>query len=342
LRSSGASPIHVTGPQPATAHLDGAGGRAAGAVDGLQDLRAARADEPGQAEDLPGPDGEGHPVEAAGQPEVLDLQQRGDRRVGQLAARREDVLDGAAGHQRDHLAGGGAGRRQPGGDGAAVLEHGDPVADLTDLLQPVGDVDDGDAAGGEVADDGEEVVDLLAVQDRGGLVHDDQPGVLGQRAGHADHLLRRGRQRPDLGGGPDLGVPEPGEQRGGGAVGLGRAGDPQVGALAAEEDVVGDGEPGDQVQLLVDGRDAQRHGRLGVAEGDRGAVPGDLALVGLVRAGQDLDQRRLAGAVLAEQAVHLTGADVEVHAVEGADARELLDDAVHRQQRCCRVHWASS
>ena len=34
---------------------------------------------------------------------------------------------------------------QAGGDGAAVLEHGDPVADLADLLEPVRDVDDGDA-----------------------------------------------------------------------------------------------------------------------------------------------------------------------------------------------------
>ena len=62
-------------------------------------------------------------------------------------------------------------------------------------------------------------------------------------------------------------------------------------------------------------------------------APGDVPLVGLVRTGEDLDQGRLAGAVLAEQAVHLAGADVEVDAVEGADARELLDDAVHLEQR---------
>ena len=58
------------------------------------------------------------------------------------------------------------------------------------------------------------------------------------------------------------------------------------------------------------------------------------ALVGLVGAGEHLDQRRLAGAVLAEQAVHLTGADVEVDAVQRPDAGERLDDAVHLQQRC--------
>ena len=38
----------------------------------------------------------------------------------------------------------------------------------------------------------------------------------------------------------------------------------------------------------------------------------DGALVGLVHAGEDLHQRRLAGAVLADQAVHLAGAQLEV------------------------------
>ncbi len=60
---------------------------------------------------------------------------------------------------------------------------------------------------------------------------------------------------------------------------------------------------------------------------------GDLAGVGLVGAGQHLDQGGLAGAVLAEQAVHLAGRDVEVDAVQRADAGELLDDAPHREQR---------
>ena len=62
----------------------------------------------------------------------------------------------------------------------------------------------------------------------------------------------------------------------------------------------------------------------GCAERDLLAVPGDRALVGLVGAGEHLDQGGLAGAVLAEQAVHLAGADVEVDAVEGPDAGERL------------------
>jgi hypothetical protein len=219
--------------------------------------------------------------------------------------------------------------------GAPVLQHGDPVTDLPDLLQPVGDVDDGDALGGEVADHPEEPFDLLVVQHGRRLVHDDQPGVLGQRPGHAHHLLGGRGQLPDLDGGADLRVAQPGHQRRGGAVVLRRPAEPGAGALPAEEHVVGHAEAGDQVELLVDRRDAQRDGRLGIGEPHRLALPGDQPLVGLVGAGQDLDQGRLAGAVLPEQAVHLARPHVEVDPAEGPDAGELLDDAAHLQQ-CVR------
>ena len=49
-------------------------------------------------------------------------------------------------------------------------------------------------------------------------------------------------------------------------------------------------------------------------------VDADLALVGLVEAVEDVHQRRLAGAVLAEQRVHLAAPEVEVDAVVRDDA----------------------
>ena len=76
----------------------------------------------------------------------------------------------------------------------------------------------------------------------------------------------------------------------------------------AEEDVLGDGQLGEEQQLLVDRGDAAV-ARL--ARGDRlelGVADADRAAVGRVDAGDDLDQRRLAGAVLAEQRMHLAGA----------------------------------
>jgi hypothetical protein len=60
------------------------------------------------------------------------------------------------------------------------------------------------------------------------------------------------------------------------------------------------------------------------AAGGRGdlhrlAVPADLALVGPDRAVDDLHQRRLAGAVLAEDGVDLAGRDLQAHPVVGLD-----------------------
>ena len=59
----------------------------------------------------------------------------------------------------------------------------------------------------------------------------------------------------------------------------------------------------------------------------RPAVERDRARVGFVDAGQDLDQRRLAGAVLAEQRVDLAAPHVEIDVVERQRRGEALDEA---------------
>jgi hypothetical protein len=51
------------------------------------------------------------------------------------------------------------------------------------------------------------------------------------------------------------------------------------------------------------------------------------AAIGLVNAGEQADQRRLAGAVLAEQHVDLTGMEIEGDIVVGDNAGERLGDA---------------
>ena len=72
---------------------------------------------------------------------------------------------------------------------------------------------------------------------------------------------------------------------------------------------------------------------VGLRDVDRFAVESDLALVGPVEAVEDLHQRALAGTVLAQQGVHLTGAHLEVDTVAGHHAWEPLDDAAHREHR---------
>ena len=60
---------------------------------------------------------------------------------------------------------------------------------------------------------------------------------------------------------------------------------------------------------------------------DRVAVEADLAMAGAEIAGDDLDQRRLAGAVVAHQADHLAREDLHIDAMQRADRAELLADA---------------
>ena len=67
-------------------------------------------------------------------------------------------------------------------------------------------------------------------------------------------------------------------------------------------------------------------------------VENDLAFVGGIDAGQQVDQRRLARAVLAEQHVPLAARDVERNVAQRDDAGKALADALHRQDRI--VHRA--
>ena len=117
------------------------------------------------------------------------------------------------------------------------------------------------------------------------------------------------------------------EQLAGPPRGLGAPGEAAARELVAEEDVLGDRETVDDIELLVHRRDAELDRGFGSRDLDRLAEPRDLALVGAVHAREHLDQRRLARAVLAEDAVHLAGQDLQVDAAQGMHAGERLRDA---------------
>ena len=103
--------------------------------------------------------------------------------------------------------------------------------------------------------------------------------------------------------------------------------------LAAEEDVLGDVQVGNERELLEDDGNAEPAGIGGRRDAHRLSFEQELAAVGMVGAVQRLDQRRLAGAVLAEQHVHFAGVDRQRHVVQRADAGERLRDAAHFEQR---------
>ena len=105
--------------------------------------------------------------------------------------------------------------------------------------------------------------------------------------------------------------------------------------LAAEKDVVGRRQFGNEIEFLMDDRDARPLGVLNAGELRRRAVEPNDAVVLDVHAGEDLHQGRLAGAVLADQRVHLAGPEIEIDVAERRDpaerfanARRLEDDAV--------------
>ena len=196
----------------------------------------------------------------------------------------------------------------------------------------MGDVDDADAFRGEAADDAEEAVAFGGREGGGGLVHDQDAGLEREGLGDLDQLLLAHAQAGDAGLGVELDA-EAGEELSGGGD-HGAAVEEEAGAerFAAEEDVGGDAELGDEVELLVDDGDARPFGVADAGEADGGAVDQDLAGVGGLDAGEDLHQRRLAGAVLAHERVHLAGAEVEVDAVERGHPGEMLGDAPGAKQ----------
>ena len=109
----------------------------------------------------------------------------------------------------------------------------------------------------------------------------------------------------------------------------------------AEHDVLGDGHHRDQHEVLVDHPDprADRVARGG--ELDPLAVQQQLTRVGPVQAVEDVHQRRLSGAVLTEQRVHLAAAHIEIDVVVGDGARELLPDPAHLENELVGHRGAS-
>ena len=87
---------------------------------------------------------------------------------------------------------------------------------------------------------------------------------------------------------------------------------PRSPRLPAEEDVGGDVEGRGDGEVLVDGLDAGAARIARGAEVHALAVEPDLALVRLQRARERLDQRRLAGAVVADDREDLVGIQLQI------------------------------
>ena len=159
---------------------------------------------------------------------------------------------------------------------------------------------------GQAADDLEQLLRLLRRQHGGRLVEDEDVRLAVERLEDLDALL--------LADGDVLDPRAAGRRRARSARrSRGRAAPPRsmssrtpdARRLLGEHDVLGDGHHRDEHEVLVHHPDARLDRVVRRAEPHRLALDRDLALVRVVEPVEDVHQRRLAGAVLAEERVHL-------------------------------------
>ena len=260
--------------------------------------------------------------------EVLHLQH--DRRVRRDHALGLGVLvDHAADHHVDDVVLGAVLGDQR-ADIAAVAHDGDAVGDDLDLVHAVRDVDDAQLLLAQIADDLEQLLDLRLGQRGGGLVEDDDLGLVGDGLGDLAHLLLADGQVAHLLGGIDLDA-QLLEELLGLLVHLRVVDEAALHELAADEDVLRNGQVVHHVQLLVNDDDARLLGLLRAVELNFLALVGDGAGILGVDAREHLHQRGLAGAVLAHQRVYFAPANLQIDVIQRVHAREGFVNSFHRQ-----------
>ncbi len=178
------------------------------------DVGPAGADQTGEPEHLTSAQLEADVCEGAGAAQAAHLEYRISL---VMLGPREEVGRVAAHHLPDqrvlgHI-GGDAGRDVP-----PIAEHRDAIRDRKDLLQAVGDEEDGGPGGLELPHLAEQPIHLVSGQGRRRLVHDQDSGVERNRLGDLHGLLpgdgQTGRRQTgidmDVESGQDLALrPEP-------------------------------------------------------------------------------------------------------------------------------------
>ncbi len=214
-------------------------------------------------------------------------------------------------------------------------EDGDPVRDLEHVMQVVGDDRHGEIPLRETPDEVQHLTRLRHAECGRGLVEDDDPGVPHHRLRHGDRLaLTAGKAGDRLADGLQRGDREPVERLARGPLHRRLVEhDGSARPLAAEEHVRDDVEVVGQRQVLVDDLDPESSGVARSVDVDGLALDENLAFVERIDAGNALDQRRLAGAVVADEGHHLSSAHLEVDLVERLHGAERLRGVSHFKER---------
>jgi len=217
-------------------------------------------------------------------------------------------------------------------DGLAVAQDGDAVRHLHDLVQLVGNDDGGDAPLLELFDEAQQIFAVFLVERGGRLVEDEELHFLGQRLGDLHQLLladaEMGHQRARI-----FVQPHKFKQLSGADDRLVPVDDEAPLAFVAEKNVFRYGQPGDEIEFLVDDDDAQLLALLDVPELAHFSPEQDFALIGAVGvdAAQHLHERGFPGAVLAAEGVDFAFPHLQVDVVQRRDAGKPLGDVAHFQ-----------
>jgi hypothetical protein len=174
-------------------------------------------------------------------------------------------------------------------------------------------------------------------QRRGRLIHDQHAHVAGDGFGDLHHLLLGHGERAHQRSRAQVHA-HPFQDRARLLLQFGAAHKEQRPRLAADKDVLHHRQIRHQVQFLIDDGNADLLGVVWVVDVQRLAAEKEFAAVHRVDAGEDLHQRRLAGAVLADQPENLAGGDMETHIFQRLHTGEGLADVFHPQQCAVFVH----
>ena len=201
-----------------------------------------------------------------------------------------------------------------------------PIADGKCLAQLVGDEHHRHALLAQAAQQFQQRGDLAGSEHGRRFVEQQHAATARQRLDDFHALPLAQRQVANLGSRRDI-ESEVGQHRREVLFGVGEI--DHESALGAEGDIFEDGEIRHEGKVLIDRADAapQRIGR-GI-EVDLLAGDADRPGIWLVHPGQDVHERRLAGAVFPEDGVDLPRPEIERDAVVGQDRAEALGDVAH-------------
>src|SRR5581483_1883962 len=237
------------------------------------------------------------------------------------------------------------------GDFLTVIEHHHAVADVHHQAHVMLDQEHGDAFVADAADELAERQPLRRIHAGGGLVQREQPRLGGERTGNFQPALIAVRQAPRavVGAGADADVIE---QRQGARQNLALLGERARVAqhraehagprahVAADHHILERREVGEEPDVLKGARDAgggnfMRRQRRDIALGEAKA-----AAVGCVDTGEQVEKRRLACPVRADQAIDVARGDGEgdvLQRLQSAEALRCACDLEERAHVACSV-----